>query len=70
MPINVQVTRLGRVRQRVRTDLWPDPPMLPDSICERFPELRKFNEDMKLWSERVKNAWEFEPETTTEVCPD
>lgn len=70
MAINAQVVRLGRVRQRVRVDLWPDPPQIPEEMVRRFPELRKFNEDFRLWSERVKNAWEFEPETTEELCPD
>lgn len=70
MAVNAQVLRIARVRQKVRTDLWPDAPQIPDSMTDRFPELRKFNEDMKLWVEQIKNAWEFEPESSSEICPD
>jgi len=70
MAANAQVVRLARVRQKVRADFFPEAPQIPDSMTERFPELKKFNEDMKLWVEQVKNAWEFEPESTSDVCPD
>ena len=70
MSIPIQVRRLSRVRQKVRSDLWPEVPQIPEEMTRRFTEFRKFNQDLKLWSERLKNLWEFEPETTEEVCPD
>jgi len=62
MSMESQVRRLGRVRQKIRTDLWPDPPQLPESFVKRFPELRQFNEDIQQWNERIRNASEIDPE--------
>lgn len=60
MSIQSQVRRLGRVQQKIRTDLWPDPPQLPESFVKRFPELEKFNEDLRQWNERIRNSTEMD----------
>jgi hypothetical protein len=61
MAINSQVKRLVKIRSQQRSDPWPEPPLLPPEIVAKFPELRLFNEAMKLWSERVRNL--TEPDT-------
>jgi len=58
--VNVQVTRLARVRTKVRTDLWPDAPQLPESFVRRFPELREFNDELRRFVELVREATEVE----------
>ena len=67
MAINVQVKRLGRIKSKMRTDLWPPPPMLPEGFVRRFPELKTFNDDMKRWAERLRNM--TEPDANDQVDP-
>lgn len=58
--VNVQVTRLARVRTKVRADLWPDAPQLPEEFVKRFPELAQFNDEMRRFVELVREATENE----------
>lgn len=62
MATNIQVRRLARVSQVMRTDRIPEAPQIPQSMVDKFPDLKKFNEDMKLWVERLKNC--MEPDIT------
>lgn len=62
MPMQSAVVRLARVRQKIRTDLWPDAPQIPESMVKRFPELEKFNEDMRTFVEIIRNSTEPDPE--------
>lgn len=41
-------------------DLWPDPPELPEDVKRRFPELRQYDVDMKLFVERLRNLTEHD----------
>lgn len=68
MPLSDQVKRLGRVRSKIRTDLWPDIPQIQGPILDKFVELRKFNEDMRLWSEQIRNMTELEGDPTADIC--
>lgn len=65
MGMRSSVVRLARVRQKIRMDLWPDAPQLPESFIRRFPELQEFNEELKLFVERMRNATEPDPENFT-----
>ena len=58
MAVNVQVKRLARVSQVMRTDRIPSAPQIPPAMVAKFPELGKFNEDMRLFVERLKNCME------------
>ena len=58
MADNVQASRLVRRSTKVRSDLWPDAPQLPETFLQRFPELRPFNEQMTRFVELVREATE------------
>jgi hypothetical protein len=66
MAMQSSVVRISRVRQKIRTDLWPDAPQIPDTMVKRFPELAQFNEDLRLFVERIRNATEPDPEQFTD----
>lgn len=62
MAMPSQVVRISRVRQKVRTDLWPAAPQLPEKFVKRFPELEQFNRDLETFVEQMRNATEPDPE--------
>lgn len=70
MAMPSQVVRIARIRQKVRTDLWPEAPQLPEKFVKRFPELEQFNEDLRTFVQQMRNA--TEPDDTafsdTEPC--
>ena len=69
MSMPSQVVRQARVRQKMRTDLWPKAPQLPESMIRRFPELEKYNQDMDEFVKKLRNATEADPEALTSSDP-
>lgn len=65
MPANPQVVRQGRVRQKIRTDLWPDAPQIPQGMVDKFPELGDFNEQMRDFVEKIRNSTEPDTESSS-----
>lgn len=65
MSTDKQRSRLVRLRQKVRTDLWPNAPKIDESLSRRFPELAVFNDRMAEWVERLRNTTEPEADVPT-----
>lgn len=59
------VVRQTRLRHKIRSDGWPDPPQIPDTFVQKFPELKVFNDQMKTFVEHLRNATEPEGFETT-----